>query len=647
MNLKVLAEQLGRAKAVPSGYVCRCPCHDDNEASLSLKITDSGSLAVNCFAGCDWQTVWTELQSRGLLPRKKKEGAPSTGAPPHRHTDPPILYTYTNDKGEPLFQKMRFPNKKFAHRRYDSDSKSWINNLKGVPPILYNIVAVREATLVYLCEGEKDADNLIAAGLVATTNHCGALTWKDEYSKQLSGKSVIILQDNDDAGRSRTEKLKIKLSKVVKELRLFEPPGVPDHGDVSDWLAAGGNASQILSLSTSLMEDRSPAKGKATRAMFFDLYDRVLKNPRKCIFSEKLMTLDTQTGLWNPAVNLLDVIKSEAAVVNETSEVKFSLTLVQPHFFAYEQTKIPEFLVELPEWDKRDRISEMAYLVKLKPESGVSEIVFSELLKEWCATMFKRLKDPMVQNRIMVLQGDQGIGKDTWINMLIDGLGQFAVPLAVVREDKDTYLNLHRGLVMKISEFDKTAKAEVSTLKDIITTPSTNIRAPYDRDSKVRHSRCSFISSANIENILRDYTGNRRFLIFEIESIEFPYEFWSDEEKQNWRMQCLAEAAYLAQVDYRASKESATHVKEYIEKKTPDDPADDTVREFAIAVRKDYTLNEREILSEADMVDIMQVIKLRTGLNVRAIREQLRRRIGIYKREADKRFWTYRIPAIQ
>jgi hypothetical protein len=199
---------------------------------------------------------------------------------------------------------------------------------------------------------------------------------------------------------------------------------------------------------------------------------------------------------------------------------------------------------------------------------------------------------------------------------------------------------------MKISEFDKTAKAEVSTLKDIVTAPSTNIRAPYDRDSKVRHSRCSFISSANIENILRDYTGNRRFLIFELESIEYPHATWTPAERQEWRMQCLAEAKHLADCSYYASPSSISSMKDYIERKTPDDPADDTLREFMIHVSRDSLFMDRDRwIDEREMADITQALKLRTGLNVRAIREQLRRKIGTYRTEGERRVWKYRIPA--
>lgn len=263
--------------------------------------------------------------------------------------------------------------------------------------------------------------------------------------------------------------------------------------------------------------------------------------------------------------------------------------------------------------------------------------------------MFQRLHNPMVQNKILVLQGGQGIGKDTWISMLVDGLGQFSIPLAVIKEDKDTYLNLHRGLVMKISEFDKTARAEVSTLKDIITAPSTNLRAPYDKDSKVRMSRCSFISSANVEDLLRDYTGNRRFLIFEIESIKYEYEKWSEADKREWQLQCLAEMRQLAADNYTALESSVNEMREYIETWTPTDPAEDAAGRFIQIIKGQQGEVEWDIAQDLNptddrVVDAINTISKELGLRWRAVSSMLRRKLGVKRRVGGARTWVYRIP---
>ena len=385
-------------------------------------------------------------------------------------------------------------------------------------------------------------------------------------------------------------------------------------------------------------------KGSAPREDYYELFESILGNPRRCIFARKLLYQERETGIWNPAINALDLIKSEALFRNAKRKTKFAMSEIAPHFASFEQTKSPELLVDIPEWDGEDRITAMAGLIQLRASNEISDLALSELLKEWCAKMFQRLHNPMIQNRILVLQGGQGIGKDTWISMLVDGLGQFAVPLAVMRDDKDTYLTLHQGLVMKISEFDKTSRTEVSTLKDIITAPTTTLRAPYEHDAKMRFLRCSFISSANAESLLRDSTGNRRFLIFEVDKIEFAYAGWSYEKIKHWQLQCLAEMKYLADCNYRAADSSWREMNEYIEKETPSDALDDMSESFCHQLQKRIDLmGVPEIaFSDPRLDDLILELSRQTGIKPRGVKMMLRKRIGAYKRIGNKRFWVLR-----
>ena len=44
-------------------YSCRCPAHEDKSASLGIKEGDGGRILLNCFAGCDVNSI---LNSAGL-----------------------------------------------------------------------------------------------------------------------------------------------------------------------------------------------------------------------------------------------------------------------------------------------------------------------------------------------------------------------------------------------------------------------------------------------------------------------------------------------------------------------------------------------------------------------------------------------------
>ena len=99
---------------------------------------------------------------------------------------------------------------------------------------------------VFVVEGEKDADNLAKLGL-RDDNPMGAGKWRKEYAEHLRGRDVVILPDNDEPGRA-AKTVADSLRGVAAKVRLTELPDLPDKGDVSDWLAAGGTKDKLLEL---------------------------------------------------------------------------------------------------------------------------------------------------------------------------------------------------------------------------------------------------------------------------------------------------------------------------------------------------------------------------------------------------------------
>jgi hypothetical protein len=100
---------------------------------------------------------------------------------------------------------------------------------------------------VWVCEGEKDANNVAALGLIATTNPGGAKVFQAELAQWFKGKELAyILEDNDDAGRVHTRKIQAVLHGIVAEIVVVAFPELPEKGDVSDWLEAGGNKKLLL-----------------------------------------------------------------------------------------------------------------------------------------------------------------------------------------------------------------------------------------------------------------------------------------------------------------------------------------------------------------------------------------------------------------
>lgn len=67
MSAEIIAKALFGRKA-GSGWMARCPAHDDKTPSLSLRDSSNGKVLVHCHAGCVQHTVISVLKSNGLWP---------------------------------------------------------------------------------------------------------------------------------------------------------------------------------------------------------------------------------------------------------------------------------------------------------------------------------------------------------------------------------------------------------------------------------------------------------------------------------------------------------------------------------------------------------------------------------------------------
>src|SRR5688572_8792169 len=65
LRTEMIARSLG-GQRVGSGWMARCPAHDDHEPSLSILAAPDGKVLVCCHAGCEQAAVIAALRTRGL-----------------------------------------------------------------------------------------------------------------------------------------------------------------------------------------------------------------------------------------------------------------------------------------------------------------------------------------------------------------------------------------------------------------------------------------------------------------------------------------------------------------------------------------------------------------------------------------------------
>jgi hypothetical protein len=173
-------------------------------------------------------------------------------------------YDYQDEIGNLLYQVVRLKGKDFRQRRPNGNG-GWIWKRDGVRRVLYRLpeLLARPNETVFIVEGEKDVDTLQAAGLSATTNPCGAGKWRKEYNGILKDRDVVILPDNDEPGRKHGEDVARHLHAVAKSVKLINLPGLPDKGDVSDWLAQGHTVEELRLLA----ENAKPWEAESKEAL--------------------------------------------------------------------------------------------------------------------------------------------------------------------------------------------------------------------------------------------------------------------------------------------------------------------------------------------------------------------------------------------
>ena len=195
-----------------------------------------------------------EKEARGAQVLQVMKSCPASASPAPRARASKLragivaTYDYRDEAGELLMQVVRMEPKTFRQRRPDGDGWNWsVKGVRQVPYRLPELLAAPGAT-VFVVEGEKDADRLTSLGLVATCNVGGAGKWREDHSEFLRERHVVVLPDNDGAGRAHAKKVIKTLRGIAADVRVIELPDLPEKGDVSDWLDAGGTADALLEL---------------------------------------------------------------------------------------------------------------------------------------------------------------------------------------------------------------------------------------------------------------------------------------------------------------------------------------------------------------------------------------------------------------
>ena len=122
----------------------------------------------------------------------------------------------------------------------------------------------------------------------------------------------------------------------------------------------------------------------------------------------------------------------------------------------------------------------------------------------------------------LVLTGEQGKFKTTFLDLLCPpALHGYSYTGKIYPQEKDTLTYIGQNLIVNIDDQLKALnKRDENELKNLITCPMVKYRMPYDKYVEEYPHLASFVASVNGNDFLIDPTGSRRFLPFEVLSID-------------------------------------------------------------------------------------------------------------------------------
>jgi predicted P-loop ATPase len=381
---------------------------------------------------------------------------------------------------------------------------------------------------LWITEGQKKADALASVEQCAIAL-LGVWNWRGK--NVLGGATVladwehVALKDRDvriifDSDLKKNKHVQAALSRLADWLkskgarvRTALLPEIDGHkAGIDDWLAASHRLEEL----EGLLQEPVHVAGRSER-----------------ILSEEYIQALDQLGYRFKMLELDYTVEVNGEPLNDAMEAKIRTQLRDAgyehvniardayiaHAYDHRYHPIKDYLAAHT-WDGQDHIAALAGY--FTDEDGVFEM----WLRKWLIGAVARVYKNGTQNRALVLDGPQDIGKSYFVRWLASGLmGKYYMDSAVDPDNKDDHIRLMNVWIWEIGELHATTgRVDRNALKQFLSREQVRVRVPYGRNDIVRPALTSFIATANNDGgFFNDPTGNRRFAACTLKAINWAY----------------------------------------------------------------------------------------------------------------------------
>lgn len=293
--------------------------------------------------------------------------------------------------------------------------------------------------------------------------------------------------------------------------------------------------------------------------------------------------------------------------------------------------RVASYLAGL-EWDGEPRMVRLTRA--LCPVAPHLELAESYVTKILIAAVARRAQPGCKVDNVLVLIGDEGQLKSTVFRILA-GTENFR-DTSFDLNNKDAYAQIAKAWIYEWGELEAiTKKADVSRVKNFLSSATDTYRVPYGRTVEDHPRRGIFIGTANGHDILVDPTSDRRWWVLEVGDM-IDVDWVEMHRDQIW---AEAIARYVAGEPWWLSKLEEQERRESNANYHPDSPMLDLLQ---------ITLESFE--KQADFNGKIKSLELyrKLGLDPMGAPAPLKSQIGVamrkfgwrYKRTNKSRFWS-------
>lgn len=218
----------------------------------------------------------------------------------------------------------------------------------------------------------------------------------------------------------------------------------------------------------------------------------------------------------------LELIQADLDIAENKLNIFIESEVMSPDYDPF-----VEYFENLPKWDKKtDYIALLAATVKVSNRKHW----YDSLTKYLIGSVDCLLGVNTVNDVCLVFQSGQGLGKTRWNRKLLPEKfrEEYLYEGNIDTRNKDHSQYLSQYWFIHLDELETLRTNEIGALKSFITQEKIALRKAFGRYKDTFVRRASFLGSVNEDKFLSDTTGNRRWLVFKIISIDYMHDIDMD-----------------------------------------------------------------------------------------------------------------------